>query len=191
MSCQYNSWCLMSFSRSTADFGRSMIYWPIEALLPRPSPPTCVVSTMRKWRRLPSAGVFEESSNGLRALEAAAPEDPATVAGAALYRDQCSAYHGSNGHGTAQLFPSLANSALVRPRTHRHLFAVLRGACSVTTSHGANVTLRPIFDSDTSSRFFDMVKKDEPLRAGAHDDAQCDGASRRRGVQVEERHRGR
>ena len=49
------------------------------------------------------------------------------------------------------------------------------------------VTLGPIFDFDTSSSF--RGGEDEPLRAAAHDDAQCDDASRRRGIQDEQRHR--
>jgi mono/diheme cytochrome c family protein len=56
------------------------------------------------------------------------------VAGTAIYRDQCSACHGLNGHGTAKLFPSLADSALVRSVDPQTLIRiVLRGARSVAT----------------------------------------------------------
>src|SRR5215470_11908003 len=76
------------------------------------SPPACVVSTMRKWHSLSGVGAFEEPSDGCGALEAAAPGRSADgCRPAAIYRDQCSACHGSNGHGTAQLLPFLANSA--------------------------------------------------------------------------------
>ncbi len=61
--------------------------------------------------------------------------DPAMVAGAAIYRDQCSACHGLDGKGVAELFPSVANSAMARsddPTTSIRI--VLRGARSVGTS---------------------------------------------------------
>jgi mono/diheme cytochrome c family protein len=66
---------------------------------------------------------------------ALAPNDPAMVAGAAIYRDQCSACHGLDGKGVAELFPSVANSAMVRsddPTTSIRI--VLRGARSVGTT---------------------------------------------------------
>jgi mono/diheme cytochrome c family protein len=66
---------------------------------------------------------------------ALAQNDPAMVAGAAIYRDQCSACHGLDGKGVAELFPSVANSAMVRsddPTTSIRI--VLRGARSVGTS---------------------------------------------------------
>src|SRR4051794_8322054 len=40
--------------------------------------------------------------------------DPFMVAGQAIYRDQCSACHALDGKGVPQLFPSLADSSLVR-----------------------------------------------------------------------------
>jgi mono/diheme cytochrome c family protein len=62
------------------------------------------------------------------------PTDPTVVAGAAIYRDQCSACHGLDGKGVAELFPSLAESSMVRsedPTTSIRI--VLRGARSVGT----------------------------------------------------------
>ena len=59
---------------------------------------------------------------------------PPMVAGAAIYRDQCSACHGLDGKGVAELFPALAESSLVRsddPTTAIRI--VLRGARSVGT----------------------------------------------------------
>jgi mono/diheme cytochrome c family protein len=61
--------------------------------------------------------------------------DPAMVAGAAIYRDQCSACHGLDGKGVAELFPSIADSSMVRsddPTTSIRI--VLRGARSVGTN---------------------------------------------------------
>jgi mono/diheme cytochrome c family protein len=61
-------------------------------------------------------------------------EDPAMIAGAAIYRDQCSACHGLDGKGVAKLFPSIADSSMVKsddPTTSIRI--VLRGARSVGT----------------------------------------------------------
>lgn len=61
-------------------------------------------------------------------------EDPAMVAGAAIYRDQCSSCHGIDGKGVAKLFPSIADSSMVKsddPTTSIRI--VLRGARSVGT----------------------------------------------------------
>jgi mono/diheme cytochrome c family protein len=61
-------------------------------------------------------------------------ENPAMVSGAAIYRDQCSACHGIDGKGVAELFPSIADSPMVKsddPTTAIRI--VLRGARSVGT----------------------------------------------------------
>jgi mono/diheme cytochrome c family protein len=61
-------------------------------------------------------------------------EDSAMVSGAAIYRDQCSACHGIDGKGVAELFPSIADSSMVKsddPTTSVRI--VLRGARSVGT----------------------------------------------------------
>jgi mono/diheme cytochrome c family protein len=61
-------------------------------------------------------------------------DDPAMVSGTAIYRDQCSACHGIDGKGVAELFPSIADSAMVKsddPTTSIRI--VLRGARSVGT----------------------------------------------------------
>jgi mono/diheme cytochrome c family protein len=64
-----------------------------------------------------------------------APTDRSIMAaGAAIYRDQCSACHGLDGKGVNELFPSIADSSMVRsddPTTSIRL--VLRGARSVQT----------------------------------------------------------
>ncbi|MDE2138646.1 MAG: c-type cytochrome, partial [Gammaproteobacteria bacterium] len=61
--------------------------------------------------------------------------DPRMVAGAAIYRDQCSACHGLGGRGTPLLFPALADSALVRSEDPASLVRiVLRGARSAATA---------------------------------------------------------
>jgi mono/diheme cytochrome c family protein len=63
-----------------------------------------------------------------------AADDPQMKAGAAIYRDQCSACHQIDGKGIANLFPSLAASSQVRsddPATAIRI--VLQGARSVAT----------------------------------------------------------
>ncbi len=66
--------------------------------------------------------------------EALSRADPAMVAGLAIYRDQCSACHGLDGKGIVDLFPSIADSPIVKaddPTTSIRI--VLRGARSVAT----------------------------------------------------------
>jgi len=61
-------------------------------------------------------------------------DDPSMVSGAAIYRDQCSACHGIDGKGVAELFPSVADSSMVKsddPTTSIRI--VMRGARSVGT----------------------------------------------------------
>jgi mono/diheme cytochrome c family protein len=63
-----------------------------------------------------------------------AQDNPAMAAGGAIYRDQCSACHALDGRGVAKLFPSIADSSMVRstdPTTAIRI--VLRGARSVAT----------------------------------------------------------
>src|SRR5206468_1673308 len=61
-------------------------------------------------------------------------DDPVMVAGAAIYRDQCSACHGFDGHGVPRLFPSLADSSMVHSDDPSTLIRiVLRGARSAAT----------------------------------------------------------
>jgi len=63
-----------------------------------------------------------------------AKDTPVMVAGNAIYRDQCAACHGLDGKGIARLFPSIADSSMVRsddPTTVIRI--VLRGARSVAT----------------------------------------------------------
>jgi mono/diheme cytochrome c family protein len=61
--------------------------------------------------------------------------DPRMVAGQAIYRDQCSACHGLDGHGTPQLFPSIADSSVVQAEDPSTLVRiVLRGTRSVATA---------------------------------------------------------
>jgi len=62
-------------------------------------------------------------------------EDPVMQAGAAIYRDECSACHGLKGGGTPRLFPSIADSSVVRAEDPTTLIrVVLRGARSVATA---------------------------------------------------------
>jgi mono/diheme cytochrome c family protein len=64
-----------------------------------------------------------------------AANEPPMVAGAAIYRDQCSACHGLEGKGVAELFPSVTDSSMVRSDDPTTLIRiVLRGARSVGTN---------------------------------------------------------
>jgi mono/diheme cytochrome c family protein len=74
-------------------------------------------------------------------------DDPYMVAGQAIYRDQCSACHSLDGRGVPHLFPSLADSSVVRssdPTTLLRL--ILRGARSVATAAEPTSPGMPSFD---------------------------------------------
>jgi mono/diheme cytochrome c family protein len=61
--------------------------------------------------------------------------NPAMQAGAAIYRDQCSACHMLDGKGIDKLFPSLAQSSMVRSDDPTTLIRIiLRGTRSVATN---------------------------------------------------------
>jgi mono/diheme cytochrome c family protein len=85
---------------------------------------------------LNAIATYLKSLPGKTAAPAAlAANDPAMTAGAAIYRDQCSACHGLDGKGVAELFPSVADSSMVKsgdPTTSIRI--VLRGARSVGTA---------------------------------------------------------
>ncbi|HVZ54224.1 MAG TPA: c-type cytochrome [Pseudolabrys sp.] len=113
----------------------------------------------------PMAEVVDRSTSHLTALDAhaiatylkslpgddtphtaVADNDPAMRAGQAIYHDQCSACHRLDGKGVDGLFPSLADSALVRssdPRTAIRF--VLRGARSVGTAGAPVASGMPSF----------------------------------------------
>jgi len=84
---------------------------------------------------LSAIATYLKSLPGKTAAPAAlSANDPTMTAGAAIYRDQCSACHGLDGKGIAELFPSVADSSMVRsddPTTSIRI--VLRGARSVGT----------------------------------------------------------
>jgi mono/diheme cytochrome c family protein len=85
---------------------------------------------------LNAIATYLKSLPGKTAAPAAlAANDPAMTAGVAVYRDQCSACHGLDGKGIAELFPSVADSSMVKsgdPTTSIRI--VLRGARSVGTA---------------------------------------------------------
>ena len=85
---------------------------------------------------LNAIAVYLKSAPGRQ--DAAKPlpaDDPVMTAGAAIYRDACSACHMLDGRGTAELFPSLAASPNVRSDDPASLIrVVLRGARSVATA---------------------------------------------------------
>jgi|SRR5215468_6588010 len=92
-------------------------------------------------------------ANYLKSLEGEPPSPTSfTVdqslmrAGSAIYRDQCSACHGLDGHGTPLLFPSLAESSLVRADDPRTLIRIiLRGARSVSTASEPTAPAMPAY----------------------------------------------
>jgi mono/diheme cytochrome c family protein len=62
------------------------------------------------------------------------PSDPKMAAGKAIFRDTCSACHGLDGNGVANLFPALAKAPAVRSKDPTSAIrVVLRGARSVAT----------------------------------------------------------
>jgi mono/diheme cytochrome c family protein len=62
-------------------------------------------------------------------------DDSRMTAGAAIYRDQCSACHGLDGKGVANLFPSLVDSSQMRSEDPTTVLRIiLRGARSVATA---------------------------------------------------------
>jgi mono/diheme cytochrome c family protein len=72
--------------------------------------------------------------NNDKTRTALASDDPHMQAGQAIYRDVCSACHALDGKGVASLFPSLAQSPVVRSDDPSSAIrVVLRGARSVTT----------------------------------------------------------
>jgi mono/diheme cytochrome c family protein len=77
---------------------------------------------------------------------AVASNDPAMTAGAAIYRDVCSACHAPDGKGVPDLFPALASSPSVRSDDPASLIRViLRGARSVATSAEPTAPAMPAF----------------------------------------------
>ena len=76
-----------------------------------------------------------------------AATDPAMKAGAAIYKDSCSACHKDSGEGEADLFPRLAGSALVQsddPTTLARM--VLHGTRAVATASKPTAPAMPAFD---------------------------------------------
>lgn len=72
--------------------------------------------------------------------------DPALVAGGAIYGDLCSACHVSDGRGVPSLFPSLSKSAAVRSENpHTLIRVVLQGARSVATKDEPTAPGMPAF----------------------------------------------
>jgi mono/diheme cytochrome c family protein len=83
---------------------------------------------------LPAKPPTIAAGTGPYAASALDVDSPATAAGAAIYRDQCSACHGLDGKGVAELFASISDSSMVRsddPTTSIRI--ILRDARSVGT----------------------------------------------------------
>ena len=74
------------------------------------------------------------------------PSDPRMAAGKAIYRDTCSACHGLDGNGVANLFPALAKAPSVRSKDPTSAIRViLRGARSVATQAEPTAPAMPSF----------------------------------------------
>lgn len=80
--------------------------------------------------------IYLKSLSGGETQPTALPKDDvAMTTGGAIYRDQCSACHGLDGRGVAELFPSVADSPMARADdATTSIRIVLRGARSVDTS---------------------------------------------------------
>ena len=75
-------------------------------------------------------------------------DNPTMAAGTAIYRDQCAACHGIDGKGVPELFPSIADSSMVKsddPTTSIRI--VLRGARSVGTKDQPTAPGMPSYGS--------------------------------------------
>ncbi len=76
-----------------------------------------------------------------------AADDPAMVAGSAIYRDECSACHTPDGHGVPGLLPNLQHLGSVESRDPATVIRViLRGARSVATPGQPTAPAMPSFD---------------------------------------------
>jgi mono/diheme cytochrome c family protein len=74
------------------------------------------------------------------------PSNSGMTAGKAIYRDVCSACHGLDGNGVANLFPALAKAPSVRSKDPTTAIrVVLRGARSVATSKEPTAPAMPSF----------------------------------------------
>ncbi len=77
---------------------------------------------------------------------AIAQSDPRMAAGKAIYRDTCSACHGLDGKGVANLFPALAQAPSVRSKdATTAIRVVLRGARSVASPEEPTAPAMPSF----------------------------------------------
>lgn len=96
---------------------------------------------------LKAAAIYLKSLPGQKDAPAqVAANDPAMVAGQAIYRDECSACHMIDGKGVPKLFPSLADAPTVRSDDPASVIRViLRGARSVATGSEPTAPGMPAF----------------------------------------------
>lgn len=79
------------------------------------------------------------------------PDDPAMIAGKAIYADRCSACHLGSGEGTPHLFPQLANAPLVNNADATSLIrVVLAGSQAGGTDARPTTPIMPSFAWDLS-----------------------------------------
>jgi mono/diheme cytochrome c family protein len=82
-----------------------------------------------------------------------AADDPGMKAGGAIYRDQCAACHALDGKGVSGLFPSLAESSVLRSSDPRSAIRiVLRGARSVATDKSPGAPGMPSFGKELTDQ---------------------------------------
>jgi mono/diheme cytochrome c family protein len=82
-----------------------------------------------------------------------AADDPGMKAGGAIYRDQCAACHALDGKGVSGLFPSLAESGVLRSSDPRSAIRiVLRGARSVATDKSPGAPGMPSFGKELTDQ---------------------------------------
>jgi mono/diheme cytochrome c family protein len=89
----------------------------------------------------PSGGASEALS------QPAKPDEKTMTVGGAIYADECSGCHTSDGKGTSGLFPALSASPVVQQRDPTTLLhVVLRGVRSASTAGAPTAAAMPQFD---------------------------------------------
>jgi mono/diheme cytochrome c family protein len=92
------------------------------------------------------ATYLKDQHGHARQIPAVSVQDPAMVAGSAIYQDLCSACHGRDGRGTPYLIPDLAGSASVASDKPTSIVrVVLDGAKTVATDEEPTGAAMPSF----------------------------------------------
>ncbi len=95
---------------------------------------------------LNAIAVYLKDLSGPAQDNAGAPDKGTLTAGAAIYRDLCSACHAPDGEGVPNMFPALANAATVRAKDPTTVLRViLQGAQTVATDREPTGPAMPAF----------------------------------------------